>query len=179
MGFAIRTDLVSQLESLPQGINDRIMTMRIPLKENRYVTLISVYAPTMTNPDETKELFYQQLDEVIRKVPKQDKLILLGDFNARVGTSSELWHGVIGQHGIGQENSNGKLLLTLCSQHKLSITNTLFQLKNHHKTACLHINPTHTVRLCSLPLAHPTSPHPTLKYPIRSQKPVPRPLLKR
>ena len=138
VGFAIRTDLVSQLESLPQGINDRIMTMRLPLKENRYVTLISVYAPTMTNPDENKELFYQQLDEVIRKVPKQDKMILLGDFNARVGTSSELWRGVIGQHGIGQENSNGKLLLTLCSQHKLSITNTLFQLKDHHKTTWMH-----------------------------------------
>ena len=138
VAFAVKTDLVSRLESLPQGINDRIMTMRLPLHDKNHATLISIYAPTMTNPDENKELFYQQLDETIRKVPKEDKLIILGDFNARVGASSDLWQGIIGKHGIGQENSNGKLLLTLCSQHKLSITNTLFQLKNHHKTTWMH-----------------------------------------
>ena len=138
VGFAVKTDLVSRMESLPQGINDRIMTMRLPLLDKSYVTLISIYAPTMTNPEENKERFYQQLDEAIQKVPKQDKLILLGDFNARVGTSSDLWHGIIGKHGIGQENSNGKLLLTLCSQHKLAITNTFFQLKDHHKTTWMH-----------------------------------------
>ena len=138
VAFAVKTKLVSQLESLPQGINDRIMTMRLPLNDGKHVTLISIYAPTMTNPEENKELFYQQLDEVIRKVPKQDKMIILGDFNARVGSSSDSWKGIIGKHGIGQENSNGKLLLTLCSQHKLIITNTLFQLKNHHKTTWMH-----------------------------------------
>ena len=65
-------------------------------------------------------------------------MIILGDFNARVGSSSDSWKGIIGKHSTGQENSNGKLLLTLCSQHKLIITNTLFQLKNHHKTTWMH-----------------------------------------
>ncbi|KAL8602006.1 hypothetical protein ACOMHN_008497 [Nucella lapillus] len=61
VGFAIRTPLISRLESQPQGINDRIMTLRLPLSENAYATMISVYAPTMTNQDENKEAFYQQL----------------------------------------------------------------------------------------------------------------------
>ena len=134
VAFAVKKEIVSKLESLPQYVNDRIMTMRLPLQDNTHLTLISIYAPTMSNPSEEKERFYQHLDEVIKKVSKQDRLIILGDFNARVGTSSELWQGTIGRHGIGQENSNGKLLLTLCSLHKLTITNTLFQLKNHHKT---------------------------------------------
>ncbi|KAL8601070.1 hypothetical protein ACOMHN_040771 [Nucella lapillus] len=40
------------------------MTLRLPLSENAYATMISVYAPTMTNQDENKKAFYQQLDEV-------------------------------------------------------------------------------------------------------------------
>ena len=34
VGFAVRTPLVYQLESQPQGINDRIMTMRFLLSDN-------------------------------------------------------------------------------------------------------------------------------------------------
>ena len=40
----------------------------------------------MTNLDEVKDKFYDDLDSVISAAPWTDKLILLGDFNARVGT---------------------------------------------------------------------------------------------
>ena len=39
----------------------------------------------MTNPDEVKDKFYNDLDTVISAAPRTDKLILLRDFNARVG----------------------------------------------------------------------------------------------
>ncbi|KAL8567281.1 hypothetical protein ACOMHN_023324 [Nucella lapillus] len=97
-----------------------------------------VYAPTMTNQDEDKEAFYQQLDEVVRRVPADNKLIILGDVNARIGSKHTTWEGIIGQHGIGYENSNGKRLLSLCSQHKLAITNTFFQLNDAYKTTWMH-----------------------------------------
>ena len=61
------------------------MTMRLPLERNAYATIISVYAPTMTNPEENKKDFYSQLREVHSHVPRKDKLILTSDFNARVG----------------------------------------------------------------------------------------------
>ncbi|WP_435339520.1 hypothetical protein, partial [Klebsiella pneumoniae] len=35
-------------------------------------------------------------------------------------------------------NSNGERLLSLCSEHGLVITNTIFQLKNKHKTTWMH-----------------------------------------
>ena len=39
----------------PVPINDRIMTMRLPLQRKMYATFLSVYAPTMTNTGEVKE----------------------------------------------------------------------------------------------------------------------------
>ena len=62
----------------------------------------------MTNPDEVKDRFYDDLDSVISAAPRTDKL--LGDFNARVGTDHQTWEGVIGSEGVGKCNSNGLLL---------------------------------------------------------------------
>lgn len=39
----------------------------------------------MTNSDEVKDNSYEDLNIVITYVSSTDKLILLGDFNARVG----------------------------------------------------------------------------------------------
>ena len=118
--------LVSKLSGLPKGINDRLMTLRLPLSGKRHATIVSAYAPTMTNPDEVKDKFYDDLDSVISAAPWTDKLILLGDFNARVGTDYQTWEGVIGSESVGKCNSNGFLLLRKCAEHELLITNTVF-----------------------------------------------------
>ena len=113
------------------------MTMSIPL-HNSSLFIISAYAPTLGHSDETKEQFYSTLSDIIKDVPSSDKLLLLGDFNARVGRDHSSWECVIGKHGIGRENSNGTLLLSLCSQHNLIITNTIFQQDTRHKTTWMH-----------------------------------------
>ena len=84
------------------------MTLRLPLSGNKHATIDS--APTMTNPDEVKDKFYNDLDGAISATPRTDKLILLGDFNARVGTDHQTWEGLIGPKGVGKCNSNGLLL---------------------------------------------------------------------
>ena len=78
----------------------------------------------MTNPDEVKDKFYDDLGSVISPTARTDKLILLGDFNARVGTDHQTWEGVIGTEGVGKRSSNGLLLLRKCAEHELLITNT-------------------------------------------------------
>ncbi len=64
------------------------MTWRIPLGKGHYATLISAYAPTLDAEEGIKDAFYESLDTVLLKVPHTDKLVLLGDFNARVGTAT-------------------------------------------------------------------------------------------
>ena len=92
----------------------------------------------MTYADEEKEAFYQLLSDTIHATPKNDKLLLLGDFNARVGSNCTAWPSVLGPHGMGKENSNGLLLLTLCSEEELTITNTLFKQPEIHKATWMH-----------------------------------------
>ena len=113
--------------------------MRLPLSHGqKYITIVSAYAPTMTNPDETKDKFYEDLNAVITAAPHADKLIILGDFNARVGRDSVSWEGVIGKHGVGNCNSNGLLLLQTCAEHNLLITNTVFKLPTRNRTSWMH-----------------------------------------
>lgn len=130
VGLAIRSNLASKLVSLPKGINDRLMTLKLPLHGKRSATIISAYAPTMTNPDDIKDKFYEDLESVISDVPRKDKLIIMGDFTARVGMDHTAWTNIIGKHGMGKCNYNGLLLLRKCAEHQLVITNTIFRLPN-------------------------------------------------
>ena len=115
------------------------MTLRLNIHKECYTTVISAYAPTMTNSEENKDHFYEDLRNVLNKVPPNDKILLLGDFNARVGcNNSDTWQHVVGKHGLGKVNSNGLLLLSLCSEFQLNITNTMFQLPNKYKGTWQH-----------------------------------------
>lgn len=113
------------------------MSLRIPIDWKKHLTIISVYAPTMTYEETSKDQFYSQLDVLVSGC-KNDKLIIMGDFNARVGQGHMAWPNVLGYHGVGKTNSNGERLLNFCAQHGLIITNTLFKSPDAHKTTWMH-----------------------------------------
>ena len=100
-------------------------------------------APTLHAETGVKEAFYRDLHNLQQQVDSKDKHLILGDFNARVGRDFELWRGVLGRHGIGNCNDNGRLFLEFCSEHQLVITNTLFQQKDRFKATWRHPRPKH------------------------------------
>ena len=126
VGFMIKTSIARKLQNLPVGHSDRIMSLRPPVQDSKFATVLSVYAPTLRAETGVKEAFYRDLHNLLQQVDSKDKSLILGDFNARVGRDFELWKGVLGRHGIGNCNDNGQLLLEFCSEHQLVITNTLF-----------------------------------------------------
>nr|VZI30448.1 unnamed protein product [Spirometra erinaceieuropaei] len=75
---------------------------------------------------------------LLATVSKADKLIVLGDFNARVGTDHTAWRGVLGPHGLRGSNDNGLLLLRTCAEHRLILTNTFFCLPEREKVTWRH-----------------------------------------
>jgi exonuclease III len=70
-----------------EPINERMCKLRI--KDKFYnMTIISRYAPTEDKNkrnDEDVKRFYNKLSDVCDKTPRNDALILLGDFNAKIG----------------------------------------------------------------------------------------------
>ena len=126
VGFPVKNELVKKHFLCPVAISERLTILRVPLEKKNFLTLISVYAPTLTCDENEKEAFYQQLSYQISRVPAGDRLIILGDFNARVGRKYQQWPGVLGREGMGNCNANGELLLGTCAEHRLFITNTNF-----------------------------------------------------
>ncbi|CAI9735245.1 Hypothetical predicted protein [Octopus vulgaris] len=125
------------MESLSRGFSDRLMVMRTPLQGKMHLT--SVLKPQL------RPTLWSRETCSIRTSPKcygqflkNSKLLILGDFNARVGRDAQPWPDVIGPHGIGHENNSGQLLLTFCAEQRITITNTLYQMPDIHKATWMH-----------------------------------------
>ena len=73
-------------------------------------TVIQVYAST-SNAEETEvEWFSKDLQDLLELTPKKDVLIIMGDWNAKVGSQET---GVTGKFGLGVQNELGKMLIVL------------------------------------------------------------------
>ncbi|BHF70456.1 hypothetical protein SprV_0301350700 [Sparganum proliferum] len=78
------------------------------------------------SPDSAEAKFFEDLHALLETVLKSDKLIVLGDFNARVGKYHAAWRKLLGPHGPNFSNDDGLLLLRTCAEHRLVLTNTFF-----------------------------------------------------
>ncbi|XP_052217843.1 uncharacterized protein LOC127835421 [Dreissena polymorpha] len=136
VGFAVKNTLLASIKP-PTGGTERILTLHLNSAAG-LITIFSFYAPTLSASDEDKDTFYDQLDSLFGGIPKIEPILLLGDFNARVGTDHQSWSSCIGHYGTGKMNDNEQRLLELCSYHNLCITNTFFQSKPQHRVSWMH-----------------------------------------
>ncbi|BHF73173.1 hypothetical protein SprV_0401625000 [Sparganum proliferum] len=78
VAFAIQNDFVGRLPCLPQGINDRLMSLRLPLRRGgKFATIISAYAPPMTSPVAARDKFHEDMHTLLVTVLKADKFVVL------------------------------------------------------------------------------------------------------
>nr|VZI30379.1 unnamed protein product [Spirometra erinaceieuropaei] len=93
----------------------------------------------MTSPKAAaRDKFCEGLQALLATVSKTDKLIVLGDFNARVSTDHTAWRGVLGPHGLRGSKDIGRLLLRTCAEHRLMPTNTFFCLPERDTATWRH-----------------------------------------
>ena len=119
-------------------ISDRLLKARFKIHTG-HLSVFAVYAPTNEEAQaEASEKFYEELQEAVCGVPRQDMLVIMGDFNARVGCDDEAWHGVIGRNGPNEKNSNGDRLLDFCALNNLVVTNTTFKHRPCHQYTWFH-----------------------------------------
>ena len=86
------------------------------------IMVIQVYAPT-SNADEAEvEQFCEDLQDLLVLTFKKHVLLIIGDWNAKVG-SQEI-PGVTGKFGLGVQNEAGQRLIEFCQETALVIANT-------------------------------------------------------
>ena len=79
------------------------------------ITVIQVYAPTNNAEEAEGERFYEDPQDLLELTPKKDVLLIIGDWNAKVG-SQEI-PGVTGKFGHGGQNEAGQRLRVLPREH--------------------------------------------------------------
>ena len=108
-------------------ISSRILSARLKLQEDkrrrrpRFLSIISVYAPTFRSPQDEKDRFFEDLQKEIGGIVPSDILIVMRDLNVRVGSNDENtgWNGALGMHGLGEMNEAGLSLLSFCCMNNI------------------------------------------------------------
>ena len=65
------------------------------------------------------------LQDLLELTPKNNVLLIIGDWHAKVG--SQETPGVTGKFGLGIQNEAGQRIIEFCQENTLVIANTLFQ----------------------------------------------------
>lgn len=86
------------------------------------LNIIQVYAPTADKPDRETTQLYREIKELMKLVKKNEALIVMGDFNAKVGQGRV--GNVVGDFGLGERNGKGDTLIQFCQEEKLTVANT-------------------------------------------------------
>ena len=107
-------------------VSDRILSVRFRGGKVN-TTIMQIYAPTSMAAEEEQEAFYIDLQSTIDKTPKGDILMIMGDFNAKVGEDNKGRNEVLGRYGLGKQNEAGERLVEFCASNELRIMNTWFE----------------------------------------------------
>ncbi|XP_048481334.1 craniofacial development protein 2-like [Plutella xylostella] len=98
----------------------------------RKLFVLGVYAPDMSKNISIREEFWESVRETLMICEDNEYVIMLGDFNGRVGVKRTGYESVLGTFGDVSVNENGESLLEVCMEKKLIVTNTLFCHKKIH-----------------------------------------------
>ena len=93
------------------------------------LTIIQVYSSTPGADMNEIDDFFADLQQLIDKTPAGDILMVMGDFNAKVG--KEVTDGITGKHGLGSRNEAGENLVEFSGANDLIFCNTWFEQQDY------------------------------------------------
>lgn len=107
VGFLIKKKLKANIVSFV-GVSERVGLLKLRFN-NLSMSIIQVYAPTESYSDEEIEKFYMDLQKAQEQADKT--LLVIGDFNAKIGHPKPEENLIMGRHGYGQRNTRGERLI--------------------------------------------------------------------
>ena len=100
---------------------------------------------------ETKHQFYNRLQSMLDKCRDKDVIILMGDFNAKIGTDNNGYEEIMGTQGVGYMNENEERFADTCALNNITIGDSIFTHKRIHKTTWVspdHLTENHIEHIC-------------------------------
>jgi len=130
-GFIVNRNLVAAIKDF-KVVNARLTILIVEAKFFK-IAFVNAHAPSEEKSDEEKEDFYSLLEFTLKGIPRHCIIILLGDFNAKIG-KEECFKTTTGSNSLHQlSNNNGCRLIELATGKGLKIKNTTFPHKEIHK----------------------------------------------
>ncbi|XP_030761661.1 craniofacial development protein 2-like [Sitophilus oryzae] len=111
------------------AVSKRILTVKLKLYGYN-LCVVAIYGPTENDLQQEKNIFFKNLRETLSALKDsqengETEVILLGDFNARIG--KKVNDRIVGPHGEKSPNRNGHRLIELCTEYNLKIQNGFFK----------------------------------------------------
>ena len=119
------------------AVNSRIISVTLR-GQHKNCKIIQVYAPDSSHEDEEVENFYAQLEEELERTRSGDIVMVIGDFNSKIGNDNRGYEDVMGKFGLGERNERGERMLEFCQDKQLCITNTYFYHRQQHRYTWTH-----------------------------------------
>ena len=97
------------------------------------IIVLNVHAPSDEKSDNSKGIFYEEVEQVSDHFPKYDMKILLGDLNAKVGREN-IFKPTIGNESLHQDsNDNGVRIVNFATSKNLVVKSMKFPHRDIHK----------------------------------------------
>ena len=114
-----------------ERISDRVIWMQLEIN-NEAVNIVSAYAPQVGCTREEKETFWKQMDGVIEKFKREERLFICADLNGHVGGGNKGDERWIGKHGYGVRNDEGKEIVRFATRSDTAVLNTFYKKREDH-----------------------------------------------
>lgn len=85
------------------------------------INIIRVYTPTADKSEDKIKEFYDHIKKVLKYTKKNELIIIMGDFNAKVGNGKK--DNIVSKHDLGERNERGDRLVQFCREDFI-ISNT-------------------------------------------------------
>ena len=131
IGIVLREKLAESVLEVKR-VSDRLMAMKLEVNGS-ILNILSAYAPQVNNSMEEKNDFWEDLDELIESILKEERIYLGVDLNGHVGEGKIGDEEIMGRYGAGTRNKEGSMVVDFGKRIDLAIVNTYFKKKDEHR----------------------------------------------
>ncbi|KAK6748399.1 hypothetical protein RB195_001179 [Necator americanus] len=130
--IAVRNDYKNLVEEFG-STSSKCAFLRLRDRRGRKLWIVSAHAPTETAEDNSEDVFYDEFNALMSKIPSQQVVIVGIDANAKMGLEQQ--SDVLGKWYYAAEctSDNGDRLVDLCEQTCLIIASTFSTFNRNHR----------------------------------------------